>query len=106
MFDVKAWLASSGEPVEEVCFPPGQAPRFPYIIYTDYTTRVGGDVRNLGYTHSVTVERYSDILDDNQKLEQIFDDKNLKYEKDRVWLTEEECYMTIYKIEFFESEVI
>jgi hypothetical protein len=106
VFNVKAWLAAAGEPVEETAYIPDDASELPYILYSDYVTRLGGDVRNLGYSHSVTVERYSDVRDDNPALEQLFDDKALKYEKDRVWLSEEECFMTIYQFEFLESEVI
>lgn len=104
--DIKSWLETAGEPVEEVAFIPDEAPRMPYIVYLDTLQRDGGDVHNMSCMHAVTVERYSDIPEDNPALEVLFDDKALKYSREKMWLPDEECFMTIYEFEIYESEVL
>lgn len=103
---IKAWLEAAGEPVAEICFPPGEAPELPYIVFLDTVSRGGGDLRNLMQRHSLTVERYSGTDDDNAALESLFDAKALEYEKTRQWLGDEGCYMTTYdlKTDLIERE--
>lgn len=97
--DIKAWLETAGEPVAEICFPPGEAPPLPYVVFLDSTSRGGGDMMNLLRRHTLTVERYSDTSDDNTALEAIFDAGALKYKKDKQWLVDEECYLTTYDLQ-------
>ncbi|SCL88025.1 hypothetical protein [Sporanaerobacter sp. PP17-6a] len=106
MEDLKSWLEQAGEPVEETCFVPGEAPQFPYIVFLDTVERVGGDTKNMAKQHSVAVERYSDGPEDNLQLEALFDKQAIKYTKDRQWLSNEECFLTIYNFEIFEREVL
>ena len=106
MEDIKSWLSAAGEPVAETCFPPGDAPPLPFIVFLDTVQRGGGDMRNLMKTHSLTVERYSDTSDDNSVLEALFDAEAIKYKKEKQWLNDEECYMTTYDFDLIEREVI
>lgn len=99
MLDIKAWLDSAGEPVTETCFPPGEAVPTPYIVYLDRIERSGADLHNLLRRHSLTVERYCDTSNDNPALEALFDAQAIKYAKEKLWLNDQECYMTIYNLE-------
>jgi hypothetical protein len=104
---IKTLLETAGEPVADTCFPPGEAPPLPYVVFLDTTTRGGGDLRNLMTTHDLTVERYSESGDDNPALEAIFDAQSCKYKKEKQWLSDIECFMTTYSnILLIEREVI
>lgn len=107
MQDIKSWLEAAGEPVADTCFPPKEAPPLPYIVFLDEITREGGDMRNLAYRHSLTVERYSDTDGYNTALEALFDAQALKYTKEKQWLNDMECYMTTYDLQtdLIEREV-
>lgn len=65
-------------------------------------------MKNLIKSHSLTIERYSQTADDNQALESLLDSQAIKYIKDRQWLDDEGCYMTVYDLQsdLFEREVI
>lgn len=101
--DVKAWLETAGEPVAETCFPPGEAPALPYVVFLDSIGYGGADTKNALLRHSLVVERYSNTADENSALENLFDAAALKYTKDRQWLSDEECYLTIYD---FETDIM
>lgn len=106
--NINAWLETAGEPVSETCFPPGEAPAPPYVVYLDTVERSGGDMKNMIRRHSLTVERYSNVSDDNTALEALFDAGAMKYTKDKQWLSDEECYLTLYVLEtdLIEREAI
>lgn len=106
MLDIKSWLETAGELATDTCFLPDEAPSMPYIVFLDTVQRSGGDMQNMIKTHSLTVERYSETGDDNTKLEELFDSQAIKYKKEKQWLHDEECYMTIYNFEIIEREVI
>ena len=106
MLDIKAWLEGAGEPVSETCFPPGEAPGLPYIVFIDLVSAEGADMRNNLFKHSVTVERYSDTTDDNAVLEDLFNAGVIKFKKEKEWIGEEEFYMTTYDFDLIEREVI
>lgn len=103
MLDVKGWLEATGEPVEETCFPPGEVPSYPYIVYLDNVKSSGADMQNLLKTHSLTIERYSSTNDDNLALEALLNKQAIEHEKEKQWLRDEECYMTTYNLEFIEK---
>lgn len=107
MLDIKAWLETAGEPAAETCFPPGDAPEPPYVVYLDDSSREGADLRNGLTRHSLSVERYSYIADDNPALEALFESRALKYRKAKQWLSDMECYLTVYDLEtdLIEREV-
>lgn len=106
MLDIKAWLETAGEPAADTCFPPDEVPPMPFAVFLDTVQRGGGDMQNMIKTHSLTVERYSEIADDNMALEALFDAQAIKYKKEKQWLHDEECYMTIYDFGLIEREVI
>lgn len=104
--DIKSWLETAGEPVADTCFPLDEVPQLPYIVFLDTIQRDGGDMQNMMKTHSLTVERYSEINDDNAALEALFDAQAIKYKKEKQWLSDEEYYMTTYDFDLIEREVI
>ena len=108
MLDIKSWLETAGEPVAETCFPPGEAPPIPYVVFLDTVTRGGTDMRNAIFRHALSVERYSKTTDDNTALEKLFDARALKYRKTKQWLSDMECYLTVYDLEtdLIEREVL
>lgn len=108
MLDIKSWLETAGEPAADTCFPPDEAPSLPYVIYLDTIQCSGGDMQNMIKTHSLTIERYSETSEDNAALEALFDTEAIKYKKEKQWLHDEECYMTIYDLQndLIEREVI
>lgn len=99
MLGIKVWLEGSGEPVADTCFPPGEAPGLPYVVFLDHVQRAGADLRNNLRRHSLTVERYSETEEDNSALESLFDAQAIKFTKDKQWLSDEECYLTIYDLQ-------
>lgn len=108
MLDIKFWLETAGEPVADTCFPPGEAPDMPYVVYLDTVTRGGADMRNAVRRHALSIERYSAEADDSTALEALFDVRALKYRKEKQWLQDNECYMTVYNLEtdLIEREVL
>lgn len=105
MQDIKTWLEQAGEPVAETCFPPGEAPPLPYVVFLDSIERGGADMKNISRRHAVIVERYSTVQEDNLKLEGLLDDAVIPFTKEKTWVNEIECYMTTYDFNLFEREV-
>lgn len=104
--DIKTWLETAGESVADTCFPPGEVPPLPYIVFLDKVERGGGDMHNMMSTHNLTIERYSETVDDNVALETLFDAQAIKYKKDRQWVTDIGCFLTTYDFDLIEREVI
>lgn len=80
--------------------------QFPFIVFLDTVTRGGGDMVNISYSHALTIERYSELSDDNKLLEALLDAKAIKYKKEKMWIDDEKCFMTTYDFDLFEREVI
>ena len=100
--DIKEWLEQAGEPVADTNFLPGYCPPLPYICFLDKLQNEGADLKNDLINHGLTVERYSRTTDDNKALEKLFNDENIKYEKERIWVTEESVFETIYNFYLLE----
>jgi hypothetical protein len=105
--EVKTWLETAGEPVADTCFPPGDVPPLPYVVFIDKIQRGGGDMRNLMKKHALTVERYSEDSGDNAALEALFDAGAIKYTKEKLWLQDpNDMFETIYDFNLIEREAI
>lgn len=104
--DIKTWLETAGEPAADTCFTEDEVPPLPYIVFLDKVVRGGGDMKNMTKAHSLTVERYNVTSEDNAGLEALFDAQAIKYQKDKQWVTDMECFMTTYYFELIEREVI
>ena len=56
-------------------------------------------MRNLLTTHSLTVERYSETSEYNDKLEALFDAAGLEFSREQMWLPDpDDMYETIYTL--------
>lgn len=102
MLDVKAWLEQAGEPVADTSFLPDDLVTLPYICFLDKQQCEGADLKKDLINHSLTVERYSETSNDNEALEKLFDDKNIKYMKERLWLPDQFEFETIYNFDLLE----
>lgn len=74
-------------------------PNSTYAIYLDSFTRRGADGLNMIRDHDYTIELYSYAPDSEAeaKLEKVFDDLCIEYEKnDRIWLDQEQLYQVVY----------
>lgn len=101
--DIKGWLEQTSEQIAETCFPPGDAPLLPYIVYFDRETMQGSDSSNDMVTHEITVERYSDDNEYSKSLEKLFDDKKIKYTREQIWLPKpDDMFETIYDFDVIE----
>ena len=77
-----------------------------YAIYFDSFTRRGADGLNLIKEHSYTIELYAYYPDPEaeDKIEGVFDDLGLEYDKsDRTWIESEHLYLTVYNFEHIEK---
>ena len=81
-------------------------PKSTYAVFMDSFTRRGADGLNLIKDHNYTIELYSYAPDPEAeaRIEKSFDDLELEYEKaDRIWIQEEQLYMTVYTFNFVEK---
>ena len=63
-------------------------------------------MRNLMKRHSIIVEHLSRAGEGEAALEALLDAQTIKYQKEREWLTDEECFMAVYTFELIEREVL
>ena len=107
MLEIKTWLETAGEPVANTCFPPGDVPPLPYIVFTDTEDHGGGDMRNLVTSHDLRIERYSETDDDNAALDALLNAKAIKFKKEKQWIVEDSRFMTVYfNMTLIEREVV
>lgn len=104
--DIKAWLEQAGEPAVDTCFPEGNAPYLPFLVFLDTAYHTGADYGNGIVKHSITVERMSEDASDNPKLEELIESTG-HWEKQRTYLPEpDNCYETIYSFTIEERTEI
>lgn len=81
-------------------------PTTTYAVYMDSFTRRGADNRNLIKDHNYTIELYSYKADKTAeaKIEAMFDDLGLEYDKsERYWLESESLFQVVYTFDFLEK---
>lgn len=78
-------------------------PQLPYNIFIDDTYTRGADKKNNIIEHNLTIEHYSENIDlkEEKKIEDFFDNEEIKYKKSREWLDTEEMWMTIFELDTF-----
>ena len=97
--NIKTWLETTGESVAEDVFQ--DAVELPHIVFNDEIDRFGADSKLLCSSHNVTVERYSDGTGD-EAVEALLEEEVFEYTKNRVWLDDEQCFMTTYEFNYTE----
>lgn len=81
-------------------------PKTTYAVYEDSFTRRGADNLNLIKEHDYTIELYSYTQDPEAeaRLEKIFDNLGIEYEKSpRYWIESEQLYQVVFTFNFIEK---
>lgn len=102
MLDIKTWLQTVGRPVADTSFTPDEGHELPNICFIDKVKVEGQDDKNNLKRHSLSVEYYSETDEYNTALENLFNDKAIKYDRERVYLTDDNMFETIYEFEILE----
>ena len=97
--DIKSWFENLGYPIAETAFI-DETP-LPSIVYLDEQENSGPDNANMITQHTVSIEFYSEIVDENaeKKIEGIPDEKGIPYTKERAWVDSERFFMTSYDLD-------
>lgn len=101
--DVKAWLKTTGYPVEAVLFLKPPAP--PYIVFSDKTDVSGADSKNCIADRAITIELYADSVDTAAEaaIESLLNAKAIPYSKELMWIQTERFFQTVYDINLVEK---
>ena len=100
MLDLKAWLdEATGEPVYETTAPPSSDRyELPCVVFIDVVERSGSDDQNMITYHTLTIERYSEDGAKNAGLEAALDEKGLHYNREPLWISDDEMYEEVYQL--------
>ena len=103
--DFKTMLeGATGLPTEEIVFRKPQ--KLPFIIFIDKQQAMGDDYNTRLIAHDLTVEFYAERIDKEheEKMEKLFKDENWKYTRERQWLEDQKCFVTVFEIvKFYEK---
>lgn len=103
---VKEILNAVGVPYKKSRFL--KPPRNTYAVYLDDIQRRGADKKNLIKDHNVTIEVYSEKIDENIEilLEKELDNRVLQYEKqDWYFIKSEQLFQLVYEFSYIEKGV-
>lgn len=103
MLDVKAWLETTGLKVAEECF--FKPPPLPYAVFKEIVEISGADDKNCISDKNISVELYSLKVDyiTEKLIENLLNEKAIKYKKDRIRIDTEGMFETIYDFNFVEK---
>jgi len=101
--DIKSWLETIGLKVAEESFL--KPPPLPYINFTDNSNIGGADNKNCIADRAISVELYSLRIDKVSEglIENLLNEKSIKYSKDHVWINTELMMSTIYDFNIIEK---
>lgn len=102
--DVRKYIETeTGLPTAEVAFT--QPQKLPFIAILDRTDEDGDDYHAQVISHNLTVEFYATRIDaeNEKKIEVAFAKQGWKAIKDRMWISEERMFETIYTTNFTEK---
>lgn len=104
MLNLKTWLEETGLTVGEVKF--RTPPKLPYIIFRTSDTVTGPDEANLLITRDVSVELYSEKIDEvsEKAITDLFDAKAFAYEKEREWIATDSFFQTTFDLTITERK--
>ena len=109
--DIKKWFEDgTGFKIKELRY--RKMPTLPYNIFIDDKNYRGSDLETNIIEHNVTIEHYSDDIDENGEsiIENFLNNEKSKlhfdnYEKSREWLETESMWITIYELGTFLEKV-
>lgn len=103
MLDIKSWLEITGMKVAENCFL--KPPALPYIIFTDDITTSGSDDKNCLVDRNISVELYSERINREKEnnIENLLNEKSIKFKKSRTWIDSEKFFQTVYDFNIYEK---
>lgn len=108
MLDIKTWLKEgTGLPVANTAFI--NKVSLPFIVFLeDRDTERGSDLKNDLADVGITIEFYSAKIskDYEEKIENLLNEKEFKFKKNRTWIDETKCFETIYDFSFLERNDI
>lgn len=102
--DIREYIEKeSGIPTAVVAFTKPQ--KLPFITIIDKTEEDGDDYNARIVTHELAVELCAERIDITieRRLEEAFRKKSWKVTKDRIWLSGEKMFETIYTTNFVEK---
>lgn len=104
MLSLKSWLEGTGMTVGEIKF--RTPPKLPYIIFRTSDSITGSDDENLVITRDVTVELYTDKIDEvsEKAITDLLDAKAFAYEKDREWIATDSFFQTTFDFTITERK--
>lgn len=104
--DVKKWFEDgTGLEIKELRYL--KMPSLPYSIYIDDVAFRGADRLNNIIEHNITFEHYYEsTMNSNEKIiEDFLNKEEIKFNKSREWLDEEELWVTIYELEPYLEKI-
>lgn len=103
MLDVKSWLESTEYKVKESRFL--KPPPLPYIIFLDARKYRGADRKNLIVERDITIELYSEVVDETaeHKINCLVNTLGVEYEYGRIWIESEKMFQTVYDFHLIEK---
>lgn len=103
MLEIKSWLEATGMKVAEECF--FKPPALPYVIFSDDTNFGGADNEICIADRSISIELYSDRIsrEFEQKIENLLNEKAIKYKKNRTWVHSDKFFQTVYYFNLVEK---
>lgn len=84
-------------------------PNSTYAVYTDDSSSRGSDEKNLIEEHNITIEVYSEKIDEEIeiKIEKELDKRGLEYEKqDWYYIKSEQIFQLIYEFSYIKKKGI
>ena len=104
--DIKKWFEDgTGMKIKELRYL--KMPPLPYNIFIDDEVYRGADLKNNIIEHNITIEHYSETIDESSELiiENFLDNNEKTYSKSREWLSDEGLFVTLYEINTFLEKV-
>jgi len=81
------------------------APKLPYLIFMESRGVRGADKKNNIADRDITLEFYADKVDPlkENEIDEILNAIPVEFSRDRMWLSSEKMYETIYSFTFTEK---
>lgn len=103
MLKLKTWLETTGLKVAEERFL--NPPALPYIVFTESRGISGGDIKNCIADRTISIEFYSTKIDyeNEQKIENLLNERFIEYKSDRTWIETEKFFQTVYDFNLIQK---